>query len=1156
MKLFPAGPVEVDGTARFSLFMNTTAPMPPDVAMPYAVPALPVLPDSAARPASLTATLALGSALVLLGAALMLLGGYRLGVGNQTIQVPFLKWYVDHQLFANDSMVARTIGDYPSFFFQAAAALVRPLGLERTYLLLHVLTTIAFVGACYWLVKTMFNDSLAGLIMILLMITGSHQALGGDPIYSIGFTHTWFVFPVAIIALGLFYREKKLSAFVLAGILFNLHALTAAYLVFMFTLCLLCDLRRVGILRFAVYLMVFGAVAFPTALEMVRQKQVFDAEWIWLTRIRSADHSFPSYWWQTGASDIPRFGLLLGVAILSLSFAAPPDRQRKSLIMGIAVLVLFAIGALCSGDITPRIKPIPTVLRAQLFRSSRLLMILMFAHTAYGLACMLRRPFSRFDPVGGEAQRVDRLSDHEFTELFQRCGRILDVGLAVAVFAAIALPPLLALLPWVLALAVVMAWVNGRLSWLQALTTGGILLLALVAWQRIDFAVPFLPGESAIDFKKGWPTNVTALIALAAGVGIWLVSQIRLRAWANMVFLLEGLLVIGLVGAHEYKPMLDERFRREDPDAQERARWVSAQNWARQNTGPNARFLTPPNQGGFRIHSDRAIVGEWRDGTQAYFNATFAADWWKQMKVLRPNLMYDEKGLFEQNPGRPFRDLLDDELLKMARDNNASYIVVHNTGKGRGLKLAYQNKSWSIYEARSTVPEGVIDRDAWIEQDQFINEVCLPNIEKYRKGDVNIEVADSEGRPLAGAEYEVHQTRQSFGFGASLEFFQPVEGSGADYKPKPVDPRELELFPQVFNYSVIPFSGKWMYIEPVEGTRTFAELDKYVDWCTKHGVEMEYHFLTGLPPAWLRYKSSAVLQDLVQKHMMELVDRYHDRIRVFQVTNDEYYMSYIGPTVKEIRAKYPQLRLGISDCNGFYHMGRDVYSDIYRSLPDIKSLKTAGTPMDFYSSHAHRPYGLWPDARQIYDTMDKFASEGVRFHVSEAVFPLGGRLGGIEESSGSDRRGLPAQILGPLRKGTWTPELQADFAEWFFTVCFSHPACEAVNYWNFGPDSLLGGAGMLDDNYQPKPMFNRLKALIRGKWMTHIAPAPLEEGRVAFRGFHGDYELVVKLPDGRTAKTAFSILPGAPNRYQFKVDTEKGTLTFSGNSPAASRPGR
>ncbi len=1126
--------------------MNNSASIALEMTTPGAAAALPAMPAAGVRTVGLSTALVLSCSMVLLAAALILFGGYRLGVGNQTIQIPFLKWYLDHRLYSSDPLITRTIQDYPSFFFQAAAALVRHMGLERTYLLLHVLTTVGFVAGCYWLVKTIFDDSLAGLIMILLMITGSHQALGGDSIYSIGFTHTWFVFPIAIVAMGLFYRQRILPAFVLAGALFNLHALTAAYLAFMFGCACIFELRRVGILRLGVYVLAFIAVAFPTGMEMIRQKQVFDAEWIWLTRIRSADHSFPSIWWQTGAQDIPRFAMLLGFGILALSFPAPPDRQRKSMAMGMAVLVLFLVGAVLSGDVFPGIKPVPTVLRAQLFRSSRLLMILMFAHTAYSLACMARRPWSRFDPAG-EPGKVDRLSDHEFTELFQRCGRILDFILAIGIFAAIALPPLLALLPWILALAVLMAWLTGRLNWLQALCTGGILLLTLVAWLRIDFPIPLIPGEGQVDLRKGWPTNITAIIALAAGVGIWLVAQIRLRPWANWVFVLEGLAIIGLLAWHERKPMLDDALRQDD--------WVDAQVWARKNTELGDRFLTPPRESGFRIHSERSIVGEWRDGTQAYFNAGFASDWWRKMKLLRPNLMYDEKGLHEQNPGRPFRELPDDELLKLAKDNGASYVVVQKTQKGRGLKLAYQNKSWAIYEAKSIVPEGVIDRDAWIEQELFIKEVCLPNIEKYRKGDVRIELSDAAGQPLSGVEYEVRQTRQSFGFGATLAFFAPVEGSGPDYKPKPVDPRELELFRELFNYSVIGFSGKWMYIEPVEGDRRFAELDKYVDWCARNGIEMEYHYLTGMPPMWHKFKSQAALEEMFFKHSMEIINRYHDRVRYIQVTNDKYYWTFIGPVIKAIREKYPNLKLGISDCHSFYHMGRNVYEDIYRSLPDVQALKAAGTPIDFYSTHGHRPYGVWPDARQIYDCMDKFASEGLRFHITEAVFPLGGRSG-VEEGSTTDRRGLPAQILGPLRKGTWTPELQADFAEWFFTVCFSHPACEAINYWNFGPDSLLGGAGMVDDNYQPKPMYNRLKSLIRGKWMTHISPTALEDGQVAFRGFHGEYELTIWLPDGRAVKTAFSILPGGPNRYRFAVNAEKGVIISAGNSPAVSRPAR
>src|ERR1041385_8627517 len=61
----------------------------------------------------------LGLELVLLLAfAQLMFAGYRLGVGNQSIQIPFLKHWMDSRLYANDPMVKQTLADYPSFFFR------------------------------------------------------------------------------------------------------------------------------------------------------------------------------------------------------------------------------------------------------------------------------------------------------------------------------------------------------------------------------------------------------------------------------------------------------------------------------------------------------------------------------------------------------------------------------------------------------------------------------------------------------------------------------------------------------------------------------------------------------------------------------------------------------------------------------------------------------------------------------------------------------------------------------------------------------------------------------------------------------------------------------------------------------------------------------
>src|SRR5262245_29824394 len=65
------------------------------------------------------------AACLLLALAQILWAGYQLGVGNQTIQIPFLKKLADPELYPRDAMVNGTLESYPSFFFRALALLVR-----------------------------------------------------------------------------------------------------------------------------------------------------------------------------------------------------------------------------------------------------------------------------------------------------------------------------------------------------------------------------------------------------------------------------------------------------------------------------------------------------------------------------------------------------------------------------------------------------------------------------------------------------------------------------------------------------------------------------------------------------------------------------------------------------------------------------------------------------------------------------------------------------------------------------------------------------------------------------------------------------------------------------------------------------------------------
>src|SRR5271163_4202990 len=61
---------------------------------------------------------------LLLAIAQVALAGYQLGIGNQAIQIAFLKHWADPALFTHDEMVRQTLPLYPSYFFRLLAPLL------------------------------------------------------------------------------------------------------------------------------------------------------------------------------------------------------------------------------------------------------------------------------------------------------------------------------------------------------------------------------------------------------------------------------------------------------------------------------------------------------------------------------------------------------------------------------------------------------------------------------------------------------------------------------------------------------------------------------------------------------------------------------------------------------------------------------------------------------------------------------------------------------------------------------------------------------------------------------------------------------------------------------------------------------------------------
>lgn len=108
--------------------------------------------------------------------------------------------------------------------------------------------------------------------------------------------------------------------------------------------------------------------------------------------------------------------------------------------------------------------------------------------------------------------------------------------------------------------------------------------------------------------------------------------------------------------------------------------FLDVQIWARNNTDINSIFLTPPTKKGFRIYSERAIIGEYKDGGPILFSYDLAKEWEKRMKGLQSYLFFTEK-----------------DINRLKNKYHFDYIVVEKPKNFDFIKL-HENNKYIIYK--------------------------------------------------------------------------------------------------------------------------------------------------------------------------------------------------------------------------------------------------------------------------------------------------------------------------------------------------------------------------------------------------------------------------------------------------------------------------
>lgn len=409
------------------------------------------------------------------------------------------------------------------------------------------------------------------------------------------------------------------------------------------------------------------------------------------------------------------------------------------------------------------------------------------------------------------------------------------------------------------------------------------------------------------------------------------------------------------------------------------------------------------------------------------------------------------------------------------------------------------------------------------------------NIEKFRKGNAEIQLKDQEGRSIKNAEIQVIQKTHDFLFGCII--FDLVNEK---------NPYREELFKErfrkLFNLAVFPFY--WPSYENQQGKPQWAKMNSTLEWCKANGITTKGHPLVWAcfsgAPKWLKNYDSETATGLLKARVISTVAGFKGQINLWDVVNEPVNVrswnnklknfanendwdvqdsisevaDYVEKSLRWAHVANPEATLLINEYNTIPKVTvRNRYAEL------LKELKKRNAPLSGIGIQAHEPREAWFSPEDLWKTYDLYSGMGFPIHITELM----------PQSSGKE-------ITGGWRTGKWTETAQAEFAEQFFRLSFGHPGVVSINWWGLSERNIwLEGGGLIDKEYQPKAVYKVLDKLINEKWKTNIQTKTDKNGKISFRGFYGDYEIILKTAGGKVQTYPFHVAKEGNNQAIFSV---------------------
>lgn len=392
--------------------------------------------------------------------------------------------------------------------------------------------------------------------------------------------------------------------------------------------------------------------------------------------------------------------------------------------------------------------------------------------------------------------------------------------------------------------------------------------------------------------------------------------------------------------------------------------------------------------------------------------------------------------------------------------------------------------------------EGRVDRD----------------IERNRKGNFTIKVKKCE-LPDNNLTVKYRLKRIDFDFGCNIFML-------GQYDNDEQQGTYLKQWTNLFNTAVVPLY--WEGTEPMQGKLRYSlevendiyrrpPVDMVVDFCKKNNIKMKGH-----PLFWHEFIAQWLPEDwqelypLIEKRFKEISDRYAESIPVFDCVNepsriwdmrhehkkDNYKMvappdGYLEKVFELGERYFSNNELILNEATGAsFCEFKGIYGGYYQL---IQRLLSQGVKIDRIGLQCHISdspvFKNLYDAERLYEVLDGYASLGK---------PL---------------------VLSEIGLSCSDEQIQAKAVVQLYKICFSHEKMSGIFWWNLDDNGILCDKkrnamaenlpfGGLVRNGIPKLAYKELDRLINEEWTTS-GETLLSDGKFSFRGFYGEYEIVI-----------------------------------------------